>query len=195
MSLFIDKNHRRKSPIAIAGFFATLLDLCVYGVLYALLAEPLYRHLTLPSAAATNAVHTLIIALAGTAVCGLLFLLRDKRVALFGFVGLAVVLAMFYIAAWMLDADQRAAMVQLITLYGAAPALIGNAVAWPVYLKLRKTHPLPAQKTLREEIREAAGTGAANPKPRPAAAAAEEPHRRSPQEDAMLLFEDGEDAG
>ena len=35
MSLFVDKNHRRKSPIAIAGFFATLLDLCIYGVLYA----------------------------------------------------------------------------------------------------------------------------------------------------------------
>ena len=41
MNLFIDKNHRRKSPIAIAGFFATLLDLCIYGVLYTLLAEPL----------------------------------------------------------------------------------------------------------------------------------------------------------
>ena len=99
MNLFIDKNHRRKSPIAIAGFFATLLDLCIYGVLYTLLAEPLYRQLTLPSTAATNAVHTLIIALAGTAIGSLLFLLRDKRVALFGFVGLAVVLVMFYFAA------------------------------------------------------------------------------------------------
>ena len=38
--------------------------------------------------------------------------------------------------------------------------LIGNAVAWPVYLKLRKTHPLPVQKTLQEEMREAAGTKA-----------------------------------
>ena len=179
MNLFIDKNHRRKSPIAIAGFFATLLDLCIYGVLYTLLAEPLYRQLTLPSTAATNAVHTLIIALAG-----------------FGFVGLAVVLVMFYFAAWMLDTDQRATMVQLITLYGVAPALIGNAVAWPVYLKLRKTHPLPVQKTLQEEMREAAGTKAdAAPKAHPAAPAAEERPRRSPQEDAMLLFEDGEDAG
>ena len=52
MSLFVDKNHRRKSPIAIAGFFATLLDLCIYGVLYALLAEPLYRHVALSSPAA-----------------------------------------------------------------------------------------------------------------------------------------------
>ena len=149
MNLFIDKNHRRKSPIAIAGFFATLLDLCIYGVLYTLLAEPLYRQLTLPSTAATNAVHTLIIALAGTAIGSLLFLLRDKRVALFGFVGLAVVLVMFYFAAWMLDTDQRATMVQLITLYGVAPALIGNAVAWPVYLKLRKTHPLPVRRLCR----------------------------------------------
>lgn len=78
MNLFIDKNHRRKSPIAIAGFFATLLDLCIYGVLYTLLAEPLYRQLTLPSTAATNAVHTLIIALAGTAIGSLLFLLRTS---------------------------------------------------------------------------------------------------------------------
>jgi len=141
-------------------------------------------------------VHTLIIALAGTAIGSLLFLLRDKRVALFGFVGLAVVLVMFYFAAWMLDTDQRATMVQLITLYGVAPALIGNAVAWPVYLKLRKTHPLPVQKTLQEEMREAAGTKAdAAPKAHPAAPAAEERPRRSPQEDAMLLFEDGEDAG
>ena len=68
-------------------------------------------------------------ALVGTAIGSLLFLLRDKRVALFGFVGLAVVLVMFYFAAWMLDTDQRATMVQLITLYGVAPALIGNAVA------------------------------------------------------------------
>ena len=51
MNLFIDKNHRRKSPIAIAGFFATLLDLCIYGVLYTLLAEPLYRQRGRQSAA------------------------------------------------------------------------------------------------------------------------------------------------
>ena len=30
--------------------------------------------------------------------------------ALFGFVGLAVVLVMFYFAAWMLDTDQRACL-------------------------------------------------------------------------------------
>ena len=45
-------------------------------------------------------------------------------------------------------------------------------------------------------MREAAGTKAdAAPKAHPAAPAAEERPQRSPQEDAMLLFEDGEDAG
>lgn len=195
MSLFVDKNHRRKSPIALAGFFATLLFLCVYGVLYALLAEPLYRHVTLSSPAATNVAHTLLISLVGTVICGLLFLLKDKRVALFGFVGLAVVLVMFYVAAFLMDADQRDMMLPLITLYGLAPALVGNAAAWPLYLKLRKTHPLPQQKTLREEIREAAGVSgktAAQTAPSAAATAS----RRSPEEDAMLLYGDGdEDAG
>lgn len=143
MNLFIDKNHRRKSPIAIAGFSPRCWTSASTGFCIPCWQSRCTGQLTLPSTAATNAVHTLIIALAGTAIGSLLFLLRDKRVALFGFVGLAVVLVMFYFAAWMLDTDQRATMVQLITLYGVAPALIGNAVAWPVYLKLRKTHPLP----------------------------------------------------
>ena len=197
MSLFVDKNHRRKSPIAIAGFFATVLFLCVYGVLYALLAEPLYRHVALSSPAATNVAHALIISLAGTALCGLLFLLKDKRVALFGFVGLAVVLVMFYVAAFLMEDSRRDMMLPLITLYGLAPALVGNAAAWPLYLKLRKTHPLPQQKTLREEIREAAEKSGGRvvrkaPQEEPAGAA----RRASPEEDAMLLYgDDGENAG
>lgn len=39
MSLFIDRHNRRKSPLALAAFGAALLYLCIYGVLYALLAE------------------------------------------------------------------------------------------------------------------------------------------------------------
>lgn len=197
MSLFVDKNNRRKSPIAIAAFFAAVGYLCVYLVLYALLAEPLYRSISLPGTAATNAVHTLIVAVIGTAVCCLLFLLPDKRVAAYGFAGLAVALVMFYIGALLLDADQRDTMLQVITLYGLAPALLGNAVAWPLYLRLRKTHPLPQQKTLREEIREAAEKSGGRvvrkaQQEEPAGAA----RRASPEEDAMLLYgDDGENAG
>ena len=82
MSLFVDKNNRRKSPIAIAAFFAAAGDLCVFLILYALLAEPLYRYVALPGQTATNVLHTLIVAVIGTAVCCLLFLLPDKGVAL-----------------------------------------------------------------------------------------------------------------
>ena len=130
-------------------------------------------------------------------VAVLLFLLPDKRVAAYGFAGLAVALVMFYIGALLLDADQRDTMLQVITLYGLAPALLGNAVAWPLYLRLRKTHPLPQQKTLREEIREAAEKSGGRvvrkaPQEEPAGAA----RRASPEEDAMLLYgDDGENAG
>ena len=197
MSLFIDKNNRRKSPIAIAAFFAAVGYLCVYAVLYALLAEPLYRYVAAPSPMVTNALHTLIVAAIGTALCCLLFLLPDKRVAAYGFAGLAVALAMFYIAALLLEEGRQDLMLHLISLYGLAPVLVGNAVAWPVYFRLRKTHPLPERKTLRQEIRAAAAKagGTVAPKtPREPPSGAEE-HRNTPQEDAALLYGDGDDAG
>ena len=104
-----------------------------------------------------------------------------------------MVLVMFYVAAFLMEDSRRDMMLPLITLYGLAPALVGNAAAWPLYLKLRKTHPLPQPKTLREEIREAAGTSgspAVHAAPPSAAAAS----RRSPEEDAMLLYGDDGDS-
>lgn len=162
MSLFIDKHNRRKSPVALAAFGATLLDLCVFGLLYALLAEPLYRTVVLGSGLATTVVHALIIAALGTAVCCLLFLLKDKRVAPFSFAGLAVVLCMFYAAAMLLEPGARGNMLTLITLYGLAPVLLGNAAAWPIYLKIKRENPaLNHRKTIQEELREAAAKEAA----------------------------------
>lgn len=155
MSLFIDKHNRRKSPLALAAFGAALLYLCVFGFLYAVLAEPLYNHVRL--GAATTAVHSLIIALAGTAACCLLFLLEDKRIAPLGFAGLAVVLGMFYAASLMLEGEARGPMLQLITMYGALPVLVGSAVTWPIYFKLKRSAPGPKpRKTVRQELLEAA---------------------------------------
>lgn len=162
MSLFVDKHNRRKSPLALAAFGAALLYLCVFGLLYASLAEPLYNWVRLGSTAATVAAHSIIIAAAGTAVCCLLFFLEDKRVAPLGFAGLAVALCMFYAAALMLEGEERSLMLQLITMYGLAPVLIGNAAAWPIYLKIRRDNPLPRhRKTLQQELMEAAAKEAA----------------------------------
>ena len=162
MSFFIDQNNRRKSPIALAAVGAALLYLAVFGIMYALLTEPLYHAVHLESTAATTAVHAILIALAGTAVCCLLFFLPDKRVAPYGFAGLAVVFAMFCAAALMLDEPARGNMLRLIAMFGLAPVLVGNAAAWPIYLKMKRANPaLNHRKTIQEELREAAEKEAA----------------------------------
>lgn len=180
MSFFVDKHNRRKSPIALAAFGAALLYLCVFGLLYGLLAEPLYRTVSLGGGAATTALHSVIVAAVGTAVCCLLFLLRDKRVAPYGFAGLAVILCMFYAAAMLLEPAARSSMLALISWYGLAPVLLGNAVAWPVYLKIKRGNPaLNHRKTIQEELREAAAKEAAKQAQKrpvqPEPAAAEQP--------------------
>ena len=156
MSFFIDRFNRRKSPIALAAFGSAVLYLVIFGVLYALLAEPLYHAVSLGSPTATTVCHTVIIAVIGTAVCCLLFLLKDKRVAPYGFLGLAVLLLVFYAVAFLLEEDARPLMLYIITLYGLAPVLVGNAVTWPIYLKIKCANPtLNHRKTMAEELREA----------------------------------------
>ena len=156
MSFFVDRFNRRKSPLALAAFGAALLDLAVFGLLYAFLAKPLNDAVSLGSTAATLVVQALIIAVLGTAICCLLFLLKDKRVAPYGFLGLAVLLLVFYAVAFLLEEDARPLMLYIITLYGLAPVLVGNAVTWPIYLKIKRANPtLNHRKTMAEELREA----------------------------------------
>lgn len=216
MSFFIDKNDRRKSPIALAAFGAAVVYLAVFGLLYAFLAEPLYNALHFDSAALTNALHSLIVAVLGTAVCCLGFLLPDKRVAPYGFGGLAVALGMFYAAAALQDGLARQNLFFLITCYGLAPVLVGNAVAWPVYWRMKKAHPdMNKPKTVAQELREAVEKQnakrpqkPAEPETPPQAENADIPAeealfgpeagvspraQRSAQDEAMLLYEDEDD--
>lgn len=224
MSFFIDKHNRRKSPIAIAAFGMAVLDMCVFGVLYALLAEPLYHAVAFDNPHLTNAVHSLIIAVLGTGICCLLFLLKDKRVVPYGFSGLAVALCMFYIAALLLDAESRSLMLYIISIYGLAPVLVGNTVTWPVYLKITRAHPTQNhRKTIQEELQEAiakegakaaSAAAAGEPGSRPRSSAASQSSAscadeaalfgpeagRSPavthtaEEEAMLFYENDEES-
>ena len=217
MSFFVDRFNRRKSPLALAAFGAALLDMAVFGLLYAFLAKPLNDAVSLGSAAATLVVQALIIAVLGTAVCCLLFLLKDKRVAPYGFLGLAVLLLVFYAVAFLLEEDARPLMLYIITLYGLAPVLVGNAVTWPIYLKMKRDNPaLNHRKTIAEELQEAVAKEAAKKSaqskpsqpPKPAPSQAPEPSgdalfgpqadrspavSRSAQEEAMLFYEDDDD--
>lgn len=179
MGFFIDKHHRRKSSMAVTAFFAALIDLFVFGILYGVLSEPLYRLVRLGSESSSTVVQGILIALLGTALCCLQFLLRDKRIAPYGFAGLAVALLMFYVGAAFLDADVRSDMLRLITLFGLLPVLVGNAVSWGIFLALKRRNPqlVAHRKTLQEEIRAAAEVSAAARKkaaqtdPQPAAPA------------------------
>lgn len=183
MGFFIDKHHRRKSSMAVTAFFAALIDLFVFGILYGVLSEPLYRLVRLGSEASSTVVQGILIALLGTALCCLQFLLRDKRIAPYGFAGLAVALLMFYVGASFLDADVRSDMLRLITLFGLLPVLVGNAVSWGIFLALKRRNPqlVARRKTLPEEIRAAAEASAAKEPRKKAAQTAPQPAAPVPQ--------------
>lgn len=184
-------------------FLVAILFLCIYGVLFAVLTDPLYRHVSLASQAATTAVHALIVSLAGTAVCCLAFLLPDKRVVPFSFIGLTVLFGMFCAAASFLDAGSRGTMLRLIAMYGLGPVVVGNAVSWPIYLNRFKT-----RKVGRSVSRGSSAGRAAVPKVPPAPISEESlfgpdpngpdgdaplpPGVRSVQEEAALFYEEGD---
>lgn len=216
MSFFIDKHGRRKSPIALAACGAALLDLLVYFGTAWLLAEPLYRAVSLGGEAVTSMLHTAIITAVSTLICCLLFLLKDKRVVPYGFAGLAVILLMFCAAAWMLPPETRGGMLRLFLSVGLPPVLVGNAVSWPVYRKLRKAHPeYFIRKTISEELKEAVEQERKkNPVSTPASAPVQTPEPdisptealfgpensgaasgafHNAQDEAMLFYEDDDD--
>lgn len=142
MALFVTKDGRRKSPFVMVCFFAALLFAGIFGAAYALLVGPLYHALDLGSDVTNTVVHALLISLVGTAVCCLLFFLPDKRLVPGGFVGLAVLVLMLYAAALMLQGEARSAMLSVVSMYTLAPVLVGNAVSWLIYWKIRT----PAQQ-------------------------------------------------
>ena len=82
-------------------------------------------------------LHCLIIAVIGTAVCCVLFLLPDKRIVPYSFAGLPVITIMCLVASTQLEADLRGMMVYVTLLYTLLPILIGNLAAWTIYFKLR----------------------------------------------------------
>lgn len=217
MSFFIDKHNRRKSTIVLTAFCVGFLFAFLFVALGIALGEPLYTLIRFDSNVATTVVHAILVALAGTVVCCLTFLLKDKRIAPYSFAGLAVWLCMFYAAAYLLEGEGRIYMMKTITMFGLAPVLVGNAITWPIYLRMKRADPtMNHRKTLREELKEAvAQETVRHPEPaeEPAPASVSEPALteeealfgpdeyaaarpiyRSAEEEAMLLYEDEEES-
>ena len=196
MSLFLDpRTKKRKSPIALFSFLTAVLFLLVYGILFSVLTDPLYRYVSLGNPLLTTAAHALIVSLSGTLVCCLAFLLPDKRIAPLGFLGLAVFFGLSCLAAAFLGAGARAVMLELIALYGLGPAAVGNAVGWTIYRRLRKTRGADSSasspgepRSVGPELTEKAALFG----PEAGGAAPEEgslpPDLRSPQEEAALFY-------
>ena len=155
MSFFIDKHNRRKTTIMLTAFCIGFLFALFFVVLSILLAEPLYTAVRFDNHLITTVAHSILIALLGTPVCCLTFFLKDKRIAPYSFGGLAVWLCMFYAAALLLEGDGQLYMIQTITMFGLAPALVGNLIVWPIYFRMKRANPtMNHRKTIREEIRE-----------------------------------------
>ena len=130
MALFVTKEGKRKSPMAVTCFFVDLLFCLVFGGMYALLTGVLHDHLPLGGGMAENWIHCGLIAVVGTAVCCILFLLPDKRIV------------PYVVAAFQLEPAARNMMLYVTFLYTLMPILVGNAVSWTVYFKLCK-NPMP----------------------------------------------------
>lgn len=217
MSFFVDRHNRRKTTIALTAFCVGFLFAFLFVALAIALGEPLYTWIRFESEFATAAAHAIVVALVGTAICCVTFLLKDKRIVPYSFVGLAVWLCMFYAAAYLLEGEGRVYMMKTITMFGLAPVLVGNAVAWPIYLRMKRADPtMNHRKTIREELKEAVAQEAAHhpeqaeepvPVSAPEPALTEEealfgpdeytsarPTYRSAEEEAMLLYEDEEES-
>lgn len=217
MSFFVDRYNRRKSTIALTAFCVGFLFAFLFVALAIALGEPLYTLIRFENDTVTTAVHAILVALVGTAICCVTFLLKDKRIAPYSFVGLAVWLCMFYAAAFLLEGEGRVYMMKTITMFGLAPVLVGNAVTWPIYLRMKRADPtMNHRRTIREELKEAVAQEAARhpepaeepaPAPVPEPALTEEealfgpdeyaparPAYRSAEEEAMLLYEDEEES-
>lgn len=155
MSLFVDRAGRRKSPLALSAFFTGILFFFLFGALYIILAEPLYQAFTFESVLLTNIAHSVIIAVIGSLLGCLMFLVPDKRIAPYGFLCVGMLTLVLYAAAAAM-AEGRSVMMQFISMYCLAPTIIGNLCGWSVYgiLCRRGYHP-EARKTIAEELNEA----------------------------------------
>ena len=133
MALFVTKEGKRKSPMAVTCFFVDLLFCLVFGGMYALLTGVLHDNLPLGGGMAENWIHCGLISVVGTAVCCILP---------YSFASLPVITIMCVVAAFQLEPAARNMMLYVTFLYTLMPILVGNAVSWTVYFKLCK-NPMP----------------------------------------------------
>lgn len=138
MSLFINKDKTAKSPLVLHCFSLGLVFCFIFAGMYALLTEPLHTYVRIVNDTFSTTLHAVLIASAGTVVCCIFFMLRDKRIVPGAFTFLAIFLLVGYLMTFELSADRRNLMQHLLSLYGLGPILLGNAISWGIYFKMQR---------------------------------------------------------
>ena len=136
MRLFLTKEGKGKSTMALTLFFVVIGFAIVMLAVNFLLTDPLHALISLSNQTAETLLQSTIISLIGTGICCLLFLLPEKKIVPYGFAGLLVLLLMFLVASFELPTERRGMMQYLILLYFGLPTLLGNIIALTIY-KLR----------------------------------------------------------
>ena len=146
MALFVTKEGKRKSPMAVTCFFVDLLFCLVFGGMYALLTGVLHDHLPLGGGMAENWIHCGLISVVGTAVCCILFLLPDKRIVPYSFASLPVITIMCVVAAFQLEPAARNMMLYVTFLYTLMPILVATRIVDAIFQAVQKTDAAPPVK-------------------------------------------------
>lgn len=147
MALFVTKEGKRKSPMAVTCFFVDLLFCLVFGGMYALLTGVLHDHLPLGGGMAENWIHCGLISVVGTAVCCILFLLPDKRIVPYSFASLPVITIMCVVAAFQLEPAARNMMLYVTFLvYLDADPCRQRGIVDAIFQAVQKTDAAPPVK-------------------------------------------------
>lgn len=131
-----------RSLDALYAFLFSLFYILIYCVAFILLVEPLHDYFPIQPLWLENGIHLLLISLTGTLICCTVFFAANNNPILVpkGFSFLLAYLLLTYASVFLVakEAEQHNLLIRIITLYAAAPTIVGNVVSWPVYSYLKR---------------------------------------------------------
>ena len=131
-----------RSLDALYAFLFSLSYILIYCIAFVLLVEPLHDYLPLQPLWLENVIHLLLISVAGTLICCAAFFVTNNNPALVpkGFSFLLTYLLLTYASVFLIakETEQRDLLCRVITLYAAAPTIVGNIVSWLIYSCLKQ---------------------------------------------------------
>lgn len=148
-AFLLTENGKVKSTLLLNSFCLSFAFLAVYAVAFAVLVDavhPLVKHLPV---ALINLVEAALPAVAGSAVCNLLWLVcKEKRLLPAAYLWLALLAAACLVTMLILlrgEAQARMYFLQFFLLFVPAPILLGGGLSFFLYLRHRKRRTADVQ--------------------------------------------------